>query len=207
MVGAVIGGFLGLGLGLVAMGCGGSVPTCPSGYVSNPEREAQIGQVLQNVPEYKGAVEKYGRSPVFCFGKSPHAGVMKNGTLLLPTNQDVSRSAARAAHLTLHLTDGLAELIDSPGDCGLTVQKSVEKEAKALLVELRVLDETKPPPDPNAALELEDIYHATPANRREGAVAQYLVDHPHGAPGLDGLVVAYTKRCRAALQSTSTSGE
>lgn len=161
-----------------------------------------MSQVLEHVPEYTSAVKKLGHAPLFCFGKSTHAGVLKSGTLLLPATQDISRSAARAAHLTVHLTDGLTQLVDSPGDCQTTVHQALEKEAQALLVELRILDETKAPPAADAALELEQVYHNAPVDRRETVVRRYLAEHPQGAPGLDGLVAGYTKRCRAASVST-----
>lgn len=132
-----------------------------------------------------------------CFGPVSPSVVTERGTLLLDASQDDTRAAARVAHLLLHLTSGMTALVQGKGDCDARVEQALAAEARALGLELRLLQELRAPPPPGGPWEVESVYWAAPPEGREAALLGYFKAHPDGAKGVDALAAGYAKRCAA----------
>lgn len=85
-------------------------------------------------------------------------------------------------------------------DCDSRVDHALTKEAQAFGVELRlrqalgVLSQENTPPA--LPFEFESAFGKLPALEGEALIKNYLVDHPHGGPGVDALAASYLKRCK-----------
>ncbi len=168
---------------------------CPGRFAADPARQARIVERLGAGAEGGALIAGQGQPIRMCFGAVSSSVVTEQGTLLMDAGQGDARAAARAAHLLLHLADGLPALVKGEGDCDARVEEALRAEARALALELRLLRELGAPPPEGGPWEVEGIHWAAAPEEREAALVAYLRAHPDGAPGVDALASGYARRC------------
>jgi len=169
----------------------GPAPPCPEAFFDQPARAERLRGLLGSTEDGRALLDALGESEVrFCFGTIEVPVVTSERVLLLDTRAADPESAARAGHLLQHVVRGApmpAEI--APGvDCDAVVLAALEREAAAYALEIRLrralgVHERR--------YAFEDAY----AEAGEHAILDYLVEHPEGGPGMDGLGAAYRQRC------------
>ncbi|MEZ4299449.1 MAG: hypothetical protein R3B70_31145 [Polyangiaceae bacterium] len=198
VVRAAVMGILGAALTAGGAGCGADRPgRCPALFHEDARREEAVMARLRGTAEGARVLDAWKGGTRVCFGEVKVSVVTEEGVLLMDASADDARQAARAGHLILHLTDGLPALVRGGGECERRVDSALALEARALSLELSLLEELKAPPRPGGAWEIEEVYRAAAPAKREEALIGYLRSHPEGAPGVDGLVAGYTRRCES----------
>jgi hypothetical protein len=92
---------------LVLAACARTNPRagCPAGYAADAERTARLVALLRRHPETQPLL---GHSPrAVCYAPGAEPGITPDGTVLLDATSDDPSSAARLAHLLVHLGQGL----------------------------------------------------------------------------------------------------
>jgi hypothetical protein len=166
---------------------------CPPGHVEAPERAARIAARLTSAAEGR-ALAPHLESHVMCFARDGLGAITGEHQLLLDSALDDGENAARVGHLLVHARDGLPMEGDERDDCETRIARALDREAVAHVVEVRLQTALAVTPrhfafEFAAEVMREDEPHAIALVRR------YLVLHPMGAPGIDGLAAAYRQRC------------
>lgn len=177
---------------------------CPPSFYSNAALEEQILKLLSTTAEGKGLQQniqsqKHNKKPKICFGSIPVPALTDNFYILLNAKHSLPESASRLGHLYMHVLEGLP-MHSAARDCDSRVDYALTKEARAFAVELRLRkalgllsQENTPPALP---FEFESAFWKSPELEREALIKNYLVEHPHGGPGVDALAASYLKRCK-----------
>lgn len=175
---------------------------CPARFTEDRARQARIVERLRATGEGARALDGWAGPVRMCFGPARPSALTGEGLLLMDASQDEARAAARAAHLVLHLSDGLPALVAGKGDCERRVEQALAAEARGLALELRLGRELGAPPAEGGPFEVEGVFWQAAPEAREAALVAYLRAHPDGAPGVDALAAGYAKRCAAAATGT-----
>ena len=102
---------------------------CPAGYVADAERTARLVALLRRHPETEPLLGHQPRAVCYAPGAEP--GITPDGTVLLDATSDDPSSAARMAHLLVHLGQGLAAATD--GSAHELPARTVEARARRAL--------------------------------------------------------------------------
>ena len=148
---------------------------CPAGSFAHPQRVQQL--------------EKYHalqRGEMVCWGKWPFSVVDQHGRFLLRQQLTAKQAAARVAHLQHHRGK-------SPSQSADCLAWWITEESQAMALELRLLRQWKGSADRFAYAEL---YYQLPREKGIKAIADFIYAHPHGAAGMDALLLGYQKRCK-----------
>jgi len=184
---------------------------CPPGSHLDDDRRAAILALLRSIPEGAALLDRSTGSnappantpaplPItLCFAKHASSGLTPGHLALLDDDLSPPEAAARVGHLLLHHTEGLP-FTDTPGDCHARVERAVIAEARAFDLELR-LRHALAVTHPRLAPELETVYWRATPETRLSTIAQYLRDHPDGAPGMEAIVGGYLRRCQSGTPS------
>jgi len=171
---------------------------CPQGYSENAGREERALVLLSRDPEGREAVRNAsGVRGRMCFGRTEVPAVTVERTLILRRDAGDAETAARVAHLFLHLSGGFAPVdgFDAHAPCDAQVATALHAEADALDLELR-LRQRLHVDAPVLRFEVQAAWDAaTNGAAREQLLYDFLVAHPHGGGGVDGLADAYAQRC------------
>lgn len=173
--------------------------SCPSTLAPDPERSARVVGLLESTDDGPGLLA--GATPTLCYGRVEVSGVTPDGTFLLDETDDDRALAARLGHLLHHAAHGLpypSEPLAPDADCDRVVERALEREAPAYVIEVRVRDGLGLPADRFA---FEEEVRALEGAGAERAVLAYLEAHPHGGPGVDGLGAGYRERCETELRA------
>ncbi len=173
----------------------GPAPPCPAGFFDQLGRAEALRAALGGTEEGRAILEALGPTEVrFCFGVVDVPVVQDERVLLLDRRQDDPELAARTGHLLHHVVRGapMPDAIEPDADCGALVREALAREARAYALELRL---RRALGVRGARYEFETPFFAAPAGEGEGVVLEYLLAHPDGGPGLDGLGAAYRQRC------------
>ena len=125
---------------------------CPAGSVEDPRRQAAIGSVLAEQPDFAGS-----RLPRLCFVSGQGRGVLVGETALVDPQASDAELAAQLAHLTVHLADRLGD------GCAQGLPAAVESEQRAHVVESRLRVALSLPPAPPSAAALADYRSRCPS--------------------------------------------
>jgi hypothetical protein len=102
---------------------------CPAGYAADAERTARLVALLRAHPETEPLL---GRSPrAVCYAPGAEPGITTDGTVLLDAASDDRSSAARLAHLLVHLGQHLVSVPD--GSAHELPARAVEDRARRAL--------------------------------------------------------------------------
>ena len=184
-------------LALLLIGCGATPPACPDGTRPDTARASAIEARLSTVSEGRALIESAHVS--ICFVTSGSSSVITTDrVVLLASELEEGEAAARLGHLLVHARDGLPiDLIQSGLDhdaCEAAVDRALTLEARAYVTEIALQDALGAHPTTLAFAFAADV-RAAPEPERESIAHAYLVAHPDGGPGLDGLAAAYRARC------------
>ena len=116
---------------LVLVACARTSPRagCPTGYVADAERTARLGALLRRHPETESLL---GHEPrAVCYAPGAEPGITPDGTIFLDATSDDPSSAARMAHLLVHLGQGLGAAPD--GSAHELPARAVEERARHAL--------------------------------------------------------------------------
>jgi hypothetical protein len=92
---------------LVVASCARASPRadCPAGYAADAQRTARLVALLRRHPETSHLLAHTPRAVCYAPGAEP--GITTDATVLLDAASDDPSSAARLAHLLVHLSEGL----------------------------------------------------------------------------------------------------
>ncbi len=172
----------------------GPAPPGPSAFFDQPGRADALRARLGTTEEGRALLEALGPTDVrWCFGAIERPVVQDDRVLLLDRDMDEAELAARAGHLLHHVVHGAPlGAIDRHTDCERAVRQALEREAQAYALELRL---RRALGVPTARYEFEAPFFAADPADGERLVLDYLLTHPEGGPGIDGLARAYRERC------------
>jgi len=170
-------------------------PSCPEGQRAEPARAARIrAQLGSTAAGAQLLAERDGDA--ICFSDIQVSSVTEGRVFLLAEDDTDDALAARLGHLLHHAVNGMPFPDEVPGgaDCEAIVERAVEREAEAYVLEIRLRAELGLVPD---RFDFEPAVLGTTEPDDRLLVAEYLRAHPDGARNLDPLVSGYLRRCRA----------
>lgn len=173
----------------------GPAPPCPAGFLDQLGRAEALRAALDGTEEGRALLDALGARQVgWCFGVIDVPVVQDDRVLLLDRRQDDPELAARAGHLLHHVVHGtpMPDTVEPDADCGAVVREALAREARAYALELRL---RRALGVEGARYEFEAPFLAARAEDGEALILEYLLAHPEGGPGLDGLGAAYRQRC------------
>lgn len=175
-------------------------PPCPSGAVADAAHEERIEHRLAQTMRGRVILDTQRvHVRAFCFvPPGSTSAITDDHDVLLASDLEDGEAAARLAHLLTHLEAGLPSRAvtptDDPAACDAMVEHAIQLEAAAYVAEIDFQDALVAEPRV-LRFEFADEVRAASMLQRERIVHDYLVAHPSGAPGIDGLVDAYRARC------------
>ncbi len=172
--------------------------SCPPRFAEDGARGALLIDRLRAAPEGRSLLARLPAAPPrICFGATAVSTITTDGVVLLDRELGELEAAARLGHLLAHAVEGMPMAHPRARDCDAQVDEALVQEASALSLELR-LRRALGVTDPRLPYAFEDDFWRAPAAGREPLLLDYLRAHPDGAPGLDGLLSGYRRRCRVA---------
>ena len=116
---------------LVVAACARASPRagCPAGYAADAERTARLVGLLRRQPETERLLTHTPRAVCYAPGAEP--GITTDGIMLLDAASDDPSSAARMAHLLVHLGEGFVAPPD--GSAHEPRARAVEQRARRAL--------------------------------------------------------------------------
>jgi hypothetical protein len=177
--------------------------SCPARFAEDGARRALLLDRLRAAPEGESLLARLPRlprlpatPPRICFGSTAVSTITNDGVVLLDRELGEREAAARLGHLLAHAVEGMPMAHPRARDCDAQVDEALVQEASALALELR-LRRALGVTEPRLAYAFEDDFWRAPVAGREPLLLDYLRAHPDGAPGLDGLLSGYRRRCLA----------
>ena len=159
------------------LGCGANQKEpvgCPAGSVRDQQRVSRF-RLYQSIPS----------NTVICWGKWPFSVIDQHGRILLRHTLTPKLAAARVAHLLQHQ----GKSAPAKDDC---VAWWIQEEAQAMALELDLLRQWG---ESAQRFAYADAYYAAEPGKGIQTIADFIYAHPHGAPGMDGLLTGYQRRC------------
>ncbi len=111
-------------------------PTCPEGTREDVERAGAIFALLSDHAQARDAI--LGLEAI-CFGDIEEAGLLPDGTALLPAHASLVATAARAAHLGHHRAPSSPLLRMRRDDCASWIREALLEEERARSLEQDIL--------------------------------------------------------------------
>ena len=156
---------------------------CPSGLHMDPPRSEQVRAKLVKLRRDAP------RRLRVCWGEVRPSVIVEGGVLHVDDRLGAEEAAARVLHLLAH------EEFSPPAAGPGCVQAWIEHEAGAMVLELEAREQLGVR-DGVLVHPFEADVLAAPAGERAALVEAWLWDHPDGGGDVDGLVTAYTRRCK-----------
>lgn len=173
----------------------GPAAPCPAGFFDQLGRAQTLQAALRSTDEGRALLDELGATEVrWCFGAIEVPVVQDDRVLVLDRGMDDAELAPRAGHLLHHVVRGapFPASVERDADCDRVVHEALEREARAYALELRLRRALSVE---TARYEFEAAYFAADASEGDRVIFDYLLSHPQGGPGIDGLAAAYRQRC------------
>ena len=178
-----------VGLGLVsAAGCVSKTSSCPASFEHRAEFDARLVELLAVIPRAKSAEQHTRRARLICYGPIEAGALTPEGTILLPAN-DEPATAARLAHLLVHLEQGFGQTPVEGTSGPSCVERALEAEASGWMVEFELREHHKLEVGSEFEAELRSVHPGTWPFRVErwleqGEAPTWALAHYEGYCGL-----------------------